>query len=331
MRIVATLSLVFSLCLLNAQDVYPNILERDSFPGVKSLEISGYLLQFGEEMDTILIPLTQSGFTFNEVGAWTTRAGVFPDGNVSFDSIWYDQKTRTKFIRSANDFDPSLTSITYNAKGQIISELYSPELHEQVMTEYCYNKSGRLVRKSSSFGDQQTVDEYAYDKKGRMITRKQSTGSITGNTTKLDLASVYEYNAIGKLHRTISSFYGAPGVVNRIDTIWYEYDALKRLVVQKESRDSGKSSTITTWEYDDKGRTTAQEYIYNDLEGNYDQVNTYAEYDSMGYCRNFSDNGSGYTMGLVWKTTYNEKGLPVSCIYTTDTEVILYKWEYVMR
>lgn len=315
---------------LSAQDEYPNILERDSFPGVKSLEISGYILQFGEDMDTLLVPYTQSGYTFSESGAWITRGGVFPEGDVSFDSIWYDAQTRTKYIRIVNDFEPHLIAFTYDAKGKVISQLYTSEQRDQQLIEYEYDKSGRVKCKSLSFADQKTVEEYTYDKKGKLISRKQSTGSIIGNTSMLDAASIFTYNKSGRVECAITSFYGASGVIRSRDTIKYEYDALGHLVLQRESRGNG-ATTLTTWKYDEQGRTTLRTYKYSDREGNNDEVITLAEYDSLGYCRTFTDSGNGYGFSLSWSTVYNEKGFPVSCYYATDSEIILYKWEYVYR
>lgn len=331
MRRIAVIVFFFFVLPLKAQGVYPNILERDSFPGVKSLEISGYLLQWDENLDTMFIPLTQSGFVFNESGSWVTRGGVFPGGDVSFDSTWYYAKTRTKYIRSQNDFDPSLTTITYNKKGKVLTELYAPERHEQTLTEFEYNKSGKLIRKSICFTGQKTVEEYTYDKNGNLLTRRSLTGSINGTEPVLDAELFYTWNSSGKCVRMVGLFYGASGGVQSRDTVWYEYNTPGLLVQQKESRGNGNSTTLTTWEYDEKGRTTLLVYKYNDLEGNYDEVTTRIEYDSLGYCKHFSDDGSGYGFSLNWNTTYNEKGLPDLCFYTTESEIIMYKWEYVYQ
>jgi len=305
MRWIAGVIFSLSTFSLNAQDEYPNVLERDSFPGVKSLVITGYLLELGEENDTMLMALTQAGYTFNESGAWVTKGGLFPDGNTTFDSIWYDEKTRTKYIHTQNDFAPSLTTITYNASGKVISELYAPESGEQVLKEYEYDKSGRLIRHSETIADLKIVNEYIYDKKGRIISTKESNGSIAANTSGLKVESFNTYNKSGLRKRSIAVWYDAAGTVSSHDTTFYEYDGQKRLVLQRESRGNGKSRSTTAWEYDEKGRVTLRVYKYTDRDGNYDEVTTTAEYDAFGYCKHFTDNGTGDESGLSWSTTYN--------------------------
>jgi hypothetical protein len=322
----------FFLLPLHAQDEYPDILSLDSFTGVASMEISGYLLQFDENLDTVLIPITQSGFTFSISGAWLTRVGVFPDGNVAFDSTWYDAKTNTRYIQSKNDFDPSLTTIVYDSEGRMINILYAPELRSPVATEFAYDKKGRLAKKTERFALEHRIVDYQYNRKGKLVKKREFTQYENNKNPRLDAVTDYLYNSSGNKIQSTILFYNLLGMITNTDTMSYGYDSRARMILQKETHSNNANVSVTTWTYDDVARTVSRDYRFHDEKGDSSHVVTTVELDSRSYCKHFSeesDDGSGSS--LRWDTTYDEKGLPLKCIYTTEAEIILYKWEYTMR
>lgn len=315
-----------------AQSVGTNIFDKDSFPpNIKSVTIKCFALGDESQPDSLTREISSTYMEFVPNGKWSSRIVVFADGDVSYDSSWYDKNTRTHLLRRRNTFEPSLKSTAYNPDGTVNSIFFDAEQRDDISQKFDYDKQGRLIHTTETFTDQEKRQEFTYNKAGLLERKTVSYGSVLQKKQDIESEQQYFYNTNGQRTQVIEVYYGAKDVVRVRDTVWFVYDSDGRIISQTESRQNGEEQRKYTYAYDSTGRMIEKTYAYTSKTGGNGYVNNKWEYDKVGYCSYSYEEGPGYSIALRWKITYNEQGLPVLCYYSNDAEVFCYRWEYEYR
>lgn len=330
MRIAGFVLLMLSLVHLHGQDAERVITSIDSFPPfVKTATMKEYLPMVSDMGDTALLERSSRYVEVSPTGAWFVRIETYADGDVSNDTMIYDASRRTRTIRRSNNFEPSTTTIAYNPDGTVNSVFFDADMRDDIKDQYEYDAKGRLIRHTQILPDQQRIEEHVYDRQSRLVQTDVAAGSVTGKDLTTEFRVRHFYNEKNLRVMSVEQFLDIQGEVRITDTVWMEYDSLSRMVYRKESRQNGINAMEYVFKYDSNNRLIEKRYTYDNREtGDKGFVNYRWEYDTAGFCSLSSEESNTYGVALTWRTTYNEKGLPVQCIYSTESEVWLFKWEY---
>lgn len=333
MRIAIIVIVMLSLVHLHGQDPERVITSVDSFPPfVKTVRMVTYAPGTYSHDGSWVTETASQFFELGTDGSWIVRTEVFSDGDISNDSITYDPKTRTRRFRRDNNFEPSTTTTIYNADGTVKSIFIDADYRDDILREFEYDKNKHVRRVTETYADSRKVEDYVYDKTGRLLTVTTSFGSVTDKKLVKDHEVRYQYNSKGRCDLQLELYFGFNDVVRISDTLRMEYDSAGKLISRTEIRQNGQTEMVFEFSYDTAGRLVRKTYHYEDkVKQESGFVYNEWEYDSAGYCSRSSEEGDNYGMTFTWRTTYNEKGLPVQCYYTTGAEVWLYKWEYLYR
>jgi RHS repeat-associated protein len=219
------------------------------------------------------------------------------DANGHVTTMTYDANgnmlTRTEAYGTAVQ---RTTTYTYNSFGQVLTETGN----DGIITSYTYNTNGNMLSKIEAYG---TADErtttYTYNAYGQLLTVTDPNGNITTNTydqygnlasatNAFSQAIAYTYDVMGNP----LSMTEANGNITS-----YEYDSKYRL--KKETRpDTG----VINYEYDPAGNRTA----IIDANGN----RTTSTYDTINRLIKTTD-AAGSTTNYTYDTEGNMSSMTI--------------------
>lgn len=309
-----------------------NILNRDSFaPFVKKVTMNCYLINAESKVED---PMSSRYLELDSTGAWRVQILTYSDGDESYDTVKYDQKSRTRVITRTSDFDPSRGTTVYNKDGTVKSYLSEPGQRDPQLTEYAYDDRKRLISMRITFVEHLTVEAYAYDAEDRLINLQRSSGTVGSDKLQLDYEERFTYEDKEGIESTIKLcfYYGANQQIRVRDTLVYTYGFGSKLSSLLEVRDNGAWEKFTIYLYDTHLRLISESCetkIYEN--GERSLSSKQYSYDSLGYYSAYIEEESTYGFSNRWTTTYNEKGLPVQSVYATVSESYLYEWIYEYR
>lgn len=321
--------------ILHGQEPDHNVFSRDSFPPfVKAVGITGYLSGMeASAFDSSMI-ISQSYFECDSTGRWKRRVDVGSGGLSADDTTWYDQTLHTRFDRLKNGYDESKVSTAFNRDGTVNSVFIDFQKQDDRSIKYDYDKQKRVVRCTETIAGLETVIDFVYNRKtGLLELKRTSTGNAGEKRHNIFNEEQYEYNEKKQCIKSYERFYGENNFMRLCDTVWFSYNDKDLLVEKRESRQNGTTKMHTAYEYDDSGRMIRKVYTYSTAEQPepYTIINEW-EFDDHGNWSMVSEEDSdGSGDAYTWDIKYNDRGLPESCTYETEAEIIYYVWEYEYR
>jgi hypothetical protein len=324
--------LLIGCCIVlhvNAQFTHIDILYRDSFPAhVRSVVLQGYLVSHGHDGDTILSPMSWRYTEYDKSGRCIVYESRFSDGDFISDSTFFYPAMKTEVLKMKDRFSSAIITKAYNADGTINSIFFDNE-KEDVVQEFKYNRRGRLIRLTETYAGQVKVIEYLYTKKGVLVKKSTSYGLVGEKQLHLNEAETYSYDSTGHVDMKLLSYFTGDGSLRRTDTSWYRYNEHGDLTGQVDVQQGGSMQSFLVNVYDSLGRLIEQERVLK-LEGEPDYATTMLiTYDKSGYCTSFYESSEESGGIVTWETTYDAQGLPLTCAYSNDAEVMFYRWTYV--
>ncbi|MCX7748367.1 MAG: S8 family serine peptidase [Clostridia bacterium] len=234
---------------------------------VKELDALGYEAGMGKTMDEKINTGYGTEFTYNLSNKVTAV----------LDPV---SKDRGLKYNMRYEYDGALRKVTEtNAKN--------------VVTQYIYDDADNLLKKVAA---DKKLFENTYYLDGSLKEKKDGNGSVT----------LYEYNAFGKLCKTI--YPGDDSIPS--NTVIYQYDVAGNQVYQKDS-----TGAVTVTAYDNQGRAAA---VTKQKEDGTEAIKNLVKYDVIGNKRFVTDgNGNerenrydetGKLIETLWRVT-NVKGM----------------------
>jgi hypothetical protein len=328
MRILFFCLLQAIACALAAQSDDRNILNRDTFPAfVKKVTLNGYGVS---EPSKDRVPVSSRYFELDSTGAWMVRIETFSDGDVSSDTMTYDAKLRKRVVTRSNDFEPDVTTTTYNKDNTVRSIHSVPRQRDPQLTEFEYDAAKRITKMTVTHTEIRLIRYYSYDQSDRLVSMKLFSGTVAGKNEQLDYEESYTYD--GDNYVMYGSYYGANESVRTRDTVTCRFNERHLIIARNEVLDNGQMIRQTIYEYDDKGRVVQQSEESTALRTKEFRTSSVRmEYDSMGFYSLYVEEATSYGFSNRWTTKYNERGLPVETRYSTEAETFYYEWIYEYR
>lgn len=318
------------LLQLKAQFTDIDVLYRDSFPSdVRAVTLSGYLVSYRENGDTALSEMSSRYTEYDRKGKCIVRFGHFANGEFTSDSMFYYPERKTDVVKTKSNRSSATITKAYNPDGSLNSIFFDNDEGDDVVQEFRYNKRGQLLRFTETYAGQVKVIDYHYTKKGVLEKKSTSFGLVGEKQRHLNESETYRYDSAGRVAMLLLSFYAGDGNIRKTDTTWFAYNMQGKIARQLEVQQGGATKSAVVSSYDSLGRLTEQERLLQ-VAG----VESYSSsiritYDRYGYCTSFSGSTADSGDSVTWRTTYDASGLPLTCVYTNDAEVLFYTWTYV--
>ncbi len=232
----------------------------------------------------------------------------------------YDDADRITLITKIRDKDIALTTFSWNAEGQLETEVHLDKA-ENVLTTLSkeYDHNDRLIKVLHTSNNETLEETYEYDYNGRLAKHHKIDGTIIAYNY---LKSGFEYIETNPQGFQIVKTYDADDCLSLVEqydpqntlvkTVRNEYDNLNRHIEKHEKAGKGKEKS-TYYFYDTFGRLEKScDEKDNEIFYTYDQLGhlaslttadgalSYAyEYDFLGKLKKITDN---YTQEVTTRT-----------------------------
>ncbi len=258
---------------------------------------------------TTYLPLRATADLLGVDVSWEDSSSTVYLGEAVPQSVWLT-KTVTGKTNGIND---SVTTYTYDAKGNVTKILYEFPGYEEnnYSSTYSYDANGGLVREDYSDG---AYVLYTYDAKGNLITESYYK-------TGYDWTSTYTYDANSNMVKEVTNMSGD------IYTTEYTYDASGQMIKSVSTDPGGAAYTeIITYTPGPYG-PASYTYSYS-----YSDGTTYTQYSNLVYdsqgnvvteYQYYQDDGAKKYMD-TYRYTYDAHGNMIK--QASDTTVFEYTY-----
>ena len=213
-------------------------------------------------------------YTYDEDGCELTYEVLhtYDDGHESRSRTVNTYNSQHQLVKSVDEYDGSVnstTTYTYDAKGQLVSEITN-DSDSEYGVKYTYDSKGNMTKSVETDGEGVVAltETYAYDSDGN-LTKYTSTDKSATNT------ETYTYDKNGYLIKNVLEYGGNTGP-REVHTTVYTNDADGNCIKENYSEkyaDGSGYSVVYTYTYDKGNKKLTETSNY---------YTTYYTYDKYG-------------------------------------------------